>query len=93
MIYDPHTLLSSDAELIRRTLAGDRKALERVYHLALNGDTERWTLVLTPLNAKVGKVIARIRMEGARDGVRSVEILQADGDSSLMTIEKPASQQ
>jgi len=80
-------------ESIRGTLAGDRKALERVYHLALDGDTERWTLVLTPLDAKVGKVIARIRMEGARDGVRSVEILQADGDSSLMTIEKPASQQ
>ena len=80
-------------ESIRATLAGDRKALERVYHLALNGDTERWALVLTPLDAKVGKVIARIRMEGVRDGVRSVEILQADGDSSLMTIEKPASQQ
>ena len=80
-------------ESIRATLAGDRKALERVYHLALNGDTERWMLVLTPLDAKVGKVIARIRMEGARDGVRSVEILQADGDSSLMTIEKPASAQ
>lgn len=73
-------------ESIRATLAGDRKALERVYHLALNGDTERWALVLTPLDAKVGKVIARIRMEGARDAVRSVDILQADGDSSLMTI-------
>ena len=27
-------------------------------------------------------------MEGAKDVVRSVEIIQADGDSSLMTIEK-----
>jgi len=78
-------------ESIRATLAGDRKALERVYHLALDGDSERWTLVLTPLDAKVGKVIARIQMRGSRDMVRSVEILQADGDSSLMTIEKPAS--
>ncbi|MDP2266533.1 MAG: LolA-related protein [Thiobacillus sp.] len=77
-------------ESIRATLAGDRKALEKIYHLALNGDTERWTLLLTPLDAKVGKVIARIRMEGAKDVVRSVEILQADGDSSLMSIEKPA---
>ncbi|MGV8990322.1 MAG: LolA-related protein [Thiobacillus sp.] len=77
-------------ESIRATLAGDRKALERIYHLTLDGDTERWTLVLTPLDAKVGKVIARIRMSGSRDGVRSVEILQADGDSSLMTIEKLA---
>ncbi len=77
-------------ESIRATLAGDRKALERVYHLALDGETDHWTLTLTPLDAKVGKVIARIRMEGAGDGVRNVEILQADGDSSLMTIEKRA---
>lgn len=75
-------------ESIRATLAGDRRALERVYHLALEGDSERWTLQLTPLDAKIGKVIARIRMEGARAMVRSIEILQADGDSSLMTIEK-----
>jgi len=77
-------------ESIRATLAGDRQALERAYHLALDGSAERWTLVLTPLDPKVGAVIARIRMEGAKDVVRSVEILQADGDSSLMTIEKRA---
>jgi outer membrane lipoprotein-sorting protein len=77
-------------ESIRATLAGDRQALERVYQLALDGDNERWTLVLTPLDPKVGAVIARIRMEGGKDTVRSVEILQADGDSSLMTIEKRA---
>src|SRR5512143_1623239 len=79
-------------ESIRATLAGDRKALERVYHLALDGSSERWTLVLTPLDPKVGAVIARIRMEGAKDVVRSVEILQADGDRSVMTIEKLAPQ-
>jgi len=77
-------------ESIRATLAGDRQALERVYRLALDGSAERWTLVLTPLDPKVGAVIARIRMEGVKDVVRSVEILQADGDSSLMTIEKLA---
>ncbi|MFZ3175801.1 MAG: outer membrane lipoprotein carrier protein LolA [Thiobacillus sp.] len=77
-------------ESIRATLAGDRKALERVYHLVLDGGNERWALVLTPLDPKVGAVIARIRMEGVKDVVRSVEILQADGDRSLMTIEKQA---
>ena len=80
-------------ESIRATLAGDRKALERVYQLALDGGNERWTLVLTPLDPRVGAVIARIRMEGAKDVVRSVEITQADGDSSLMTIEQRASPQ
>ncbi|MBT9567666.1 MAG: outer membrane lipoprotein carrier protein LolA [Thiobacillus sp.] len=76
-------------ESIRATLAGDRKALEKVYRLALNGESERWTLTLTPLDPKVGKLISRIRMEGARSQVRSVEILQADGDSSVMTIDTP----
>lgn len=78
-------------ESIRATLAGDRMALERVYRLALSGDTERWTLTLTPLDAKVAKAIERIRMDGAKSRVRSIEILQADGDSALMTINKPAS--
>lgn len=77
-------------ESIRATLAGDLKALERVYQLALDGSHERWTLVLTPLDPKVGAVIARIRMEGVKDVVRSVEIIQADGDRSLMTIEQLA---
>jgi len=75
-------------ESIRATLAGDRKALERVYHLALSGDLEDWTLILTPLDARVGAIIARIRIAGAGDAVRSIEILQPDGDRSLMTIEK-----
>ncbi len=77
-------------ESIRATLAGDRQALERIYQLALDGEHERWTLVLTPLDPKLAAVIARIRMEGSKDVVRSVEILQADGDRSLMTIEQRA---
>ena len=75
-------------ESSRATLAGDRQALERVYQLVLEGSQERWTLLLTPLDPKVGAVIARIRMEGVNDDVRSVEILQADGDRSLMRIQK-----
>jgi outer membrane lipoprotein-sorting protein len=77
-------------ESIRATLAGDRKGLERVYQLTLEGNLERWTLVLTPLDARVGSVVARIRMEGTRDEVRAVEILQADGDRSVMTVQKGA---
>jgi hypothetical protein len=35
-------------------------------------------------------VIQRIRIAGVHDQVRSIETTQADGDSSLMTIEKSA---
>jgi outer membrane lipoprotein-sorting protein len=75
-------------ESIRATLAGDRQALERAYHLSLEGIRDRWTLVLTPLDARVGRVVARIRMEGTRDEVRTVEILQADGDRSVMSVQR-----
>jgi hypothetical protein len=71
---------------IRGTLAGDRKALERTYKLNLEGDEQNWTLTLLPLDAKMKKVVERIRISGGRNELRNIEINQADGDSSLMTI-------
>ena len=72
------------------TLAGDRKALERNYRLSLDGTVEHWTLQLLPVDEKMQAVVKRIRIAGVRDAVRSIEITQADGDSSLMLIEKLA---
>jgi len=77
-------------ESIRATLAGDRRALERVYQLSLQGTTARWTLDLVPLDARVARMVTRIRMEGARAEVQTVEIQQADGDYSVMTIQAAA---
>lgn len=77
-------------ESVRATLAGDRKTLERIYRLDLQGSSERWTLQLVPLDAGVGGIVTRIRMEGEQGEVRTVEILQADGDRSVMSIRKAA---
>ena len=85
-----HPELAAFIDSIRGTLAGDRKALERNYRMSLGGTAERWTLQLLPLDEKMQAVVKRIRIAGARDAVRSVEITQADGDSSLMLIEKLA---
>lgn len=82
--------LAAFIDSIRGTLAGDRKALERNYRLSLEGTAERWTLQLLPLDEKMQAVIQRIRITGVRDQVRSIEITQADGDSSLMAIESLA---
>jgi hypothetical protein len=82
--------LAAFIDSIRGTLAGDRKALERNYRLSLDGTAERWTLQLLPLDEKMQAVVKRIRIAGARDAVRSIEITQADGDSSLMLVEKLA---
>ena len=79
--------LAAFIDSIRGTLAGDRKALERNYRLSLEGTSQNWTLHLIPAEEKMLAVVKRIRIAGARDAVSSIEITQADGDSSLMQIE------
>jgi outer membrane lipoprotein-sorting protein len=71
---------------IRGTLAGDRAALERVYQLNLSGDEQQWMLELQPLSARMKKVVEHIRIAGDRNELRTIEIRQADGDRSVMTI-------
>ena len=80
--------LSVVIDSIRGTLAGDRKALERNYMLVLEGSVERWILQLLPADEKMQELIKRIRITGARYEVRTIEINRADGDSSLMVIER-----
>jgi hypothetical protein len=77
---------------IRGTLAGDRKALERSFALSLEGPPQRWVLTLKPLDARMAAAVASIRIAGALDDVRSVEILQADGDRSVMAISRTSVQ-
>jgi outer membrane lipoprotein-sorting protein len=83
--------LSAFIDSIRGTLAGDRKALERSFRLSLTGTAEQWTLQLLPLGEKMQSVIKHIRVAGMRDVVRSIETQQADGDRTLMLIERLAS--
>ena len=80
--------LAAFIDSIRGTLAGDRKALERNYHLSLDGSSQNWTLQLLPSNEKMLAVVKRIRIGGVREDVNRIEIFQADGDSSVMLIEK-----
>lgn len=82
--------LAAFIDSIRGTLAGDRSALERNYRLSLEGTAERWTLQLQPVDPKMQAVIQRIRITGVRDQLRNIDIAQADGDSSTMTIEQVA---
>jgi outer membrane lipoprotein-sorting protein len=77
---------------IRGTLAGDRRALERSFALSLEGPPQRWLLTLKPLDQRMAAAVASIRISGVQDDVRSVEILQADGDRSVMTISRISAQ-
>lgn len=73
-------------ESIRATLAGDRKALERLFRLDFAGSVSRWTLTLVPLESKIKQSVSQIHIDGAADQLLKVEIRQPDGDRSLMTL-------
>lgn len=73
-------------ESIRSTLAGDLATLTRTYSTALEGSPAKWRLVLRPLDPALGTLVERIEIGGAEAQVRTVEIFQADGDRSVMTI-------
>jgi hypothetical protein len=77
-------------ESIRATLAGDRSALERVFHVEFAGSVERWQLILTPLDHQLARVVKQVQIDGRRDQLIRVEIRQPDGDRSLMTLRTPA---
>jgi outer membrane lipoprotein-sorting protein len=73
-------------ESIRSTLAGDLDSLSHTYAVQLEGDASKWRLVLRPLDASLASLVERIEIGGVDAEVRSVEIFQADGDRSVMTI-------
>ncbi|HKT72407.1 MAG TPA: LolA-related protein [Steroidobacteraceae bacterium] len=73
-------------ESIRATLAGDEAALERVFKVSFSGELARWQLDLTPSDPRAAGAVKSIRIEGESDAIHSVEILERDGDRSLLTI-------
>jgi outer membrane lipoprotein-sorting protein len=73
-------------ESLRATLAGDLPALERIFNVDFTGTLEHWTLALTPRDSKVAKTVSQVRIDGSRDALLKVEILEASGDRSLMTL-------
>jgi hypothetical protein len=73
-------------ESIRATLAGDLAALTRSYSVGVDGDSARWRIVLKPLDPGLATLVERIEIGGAQARMKTVEIFQADGDRSLMTL-------
>jgi len=73
-------------ESIRATLAGDAKALERVFTVNFSGTFDDWQLTLVPLDAKAAATVSQVLLNGHRDDVLVIEMRAADGDRSIMTI-------
>jgi outer membrane lipoprotein-sorting protein len=73
-------------ESIRSTLAGDLQSLNRFYRVGLEGSELDWRLVLDPREPDIQRMVNQIRISGGRTSIRSIEIVEAEGDRSVMTI-------
>lgn len=72
---------------LRGTLSGDKATLEKSYKLRLDGDERHWMLDLLPNDQRIAAFVLRITFGGRKNQVEWIRYLQADGDSSTMTIE------
>lgn len=73
-------------ESMRSTLNGDASTLERFYKIRLDGTEQQWTLVLLPSDIDMAQFIRVIRISGSKARISTIEIEEAGGDRSLMTL-------
>lgn len=73
-------------ESLRATLSGDESALRRHYRVGFKGTVERWTLTLVPVDPSLAEIVAHIEIRGRDADLERMEIVETDGDRSLMLI-------
>ena len=81
-----YPVLWAFVESIRGTLKGDLSALQQFYRVKFDGTREEWRLQLQPTEKKMVALIQTIAIRGSKDRLNGIEILEADGDRSVMTV-------
>ena len=81
-----YPLVWAFVESFRATLKGDMAALGRFYRLALEGAPQRWQLSLTPRDPKMSALIESVLIDGRKGRINKIEIREAQGDRSVMTV-------
>jgi hypothetical protein len=74
-------------EALRGTLNGDLATLQKFYTARVDGNATRWKLTLQPLAQRLGSQVRQLDIEGQGPDLKSVEVLLAGGDRSVMSIE------
>ncbi len=81
-----YPVLWAFVESIRGTLKGDLSALQQFYKVKLDGTRQAWQLQMQPTEKKMAALIQTIIIRGSKDRVNAIEIVESDGDRSVMTV-------
>ncbi len=74
------------AGALRGLLAGRRADVEQHFQIAITLDEPDWMLQLTPGSARIEAAIRRLDVNGRGGTIRSIGIVQGNGDESQMQI-------
>ncbi len=84
---EAHPEVGALVEAIRGTLAGDLPGLRRSYAVVMDGSAGGgWRLTLQPADPRVAQFVKQVEIDGQGTDLRRVDIQQANGDRSVMTI-------
>ncbi len=71
---------------LRATLTGDLPMLNENFKTQLMGSEQAWALSLTPDCRDLRQSVEGVRIEGRSNEIRTIEIVEANGDRSVITI-------
>lgn len=77
-------------ESIRSTLAGDLPTLQRFYRVELTGHAAKWRMRLLPREQRTREMVKEIVIAGRGQRVTAIEMREASGDHSTMTVTEEA---
>lgn len=86
LVLQDYPVVWAFVESIRSTLAGDLQTLNRFYRVGLEGGESQWRLVLRPSEPKMREMVSEIRLSGSGNRIATIEVLETEGDRSIMTI-------
>ncbi|KQZ94703.1 MULTISPECIES: outer membrane lipoprotein carrier protein LolA [unclassified Pseudomonas] len=78
--------------LFLAVLQGDSSGLQRDFELSLSGDAQNWKLTLLPRSMLLKQVFNQINIAGG-ELVHSIELLETQGDSTLLRMQDSTSAQ
>ena len=86
LALNDYPVIRAFVESIRSTLAGDLQTLTRFYRVNLEGNAGQWRLSLVPSEPAMQTVVREIRISGSNNRIRSIEVIEAQGDRSVTTV-------
>lgn len=78
--------------LFLAVLQGDSSGLQRDFELSLSGEPQQWRLTLTPRSVLLKQIFKQVNIDGG-ELVQRIELLETQGDSTVLRMQDSTSAQ